>query len=148
MTYNMPQTGDATRPMTVPKGAEVLLETRFPYLDDTQRRWVLYSTGLPSGYVFLDDAEGWGRLNLYEAGNGYGSFDVDVTVNMDASKGGFYAFDRSTRRYPCCLLNLRCGRHIGNICAPLNAGCLMNRLTHWDLRAPHRLFYAGLLQNG
>lgn len=51
---------------------------------------------------------------------------------------------RSTRRYPCCLLNLRCGRHIGNICAPLNAGCLMNRLTHWDLRAPHRLFYAGL----
>ncbi len=28
---------------------------------------------------------------------------------------------RSTRRYPCCLLNLRCGRHIGNICAPLNA---------------------------
>ena len=55
---------------------------------------------------------------------------------------------RSTRRYPCCLLNLRCGRHIGNICAPLNAGCLMNRLTHWDLRAPHRLFYAGLLQNG
>ena len=55
---------------------------------------------------------------------------------------------RSTRRYPCCLLNLRCGRHIGNVCAPLNAGCLMNRLTHWDLRAPHRLFYAGLLQNG
>lgn len=94
MTYNMPQTGDTTRPMTVPKGAEVLLETRFPYLDDTQRRWVLYSTGLPSGYVFLDDAEGWGRLNLYEAGNGYGSFDVDVTVNMDASKGGFYAFDQ------------------------------------------------------
>lgn len=55
---------------------------------------------------------------------------------------------RSTRRYPCCLLNLRCGRHIGSICAPLNAGCLMNRLTHWALRAPHRLFYAGLLQNG
>lgn len=55
---------------------------------------------------------------------------------------------RSTRRYPCCLLNLRCGRRIGSICAPLNAGCLMNRLTHWALRVPHRLFYAGLLQNG
>ena len=46
------------------------------------------------------------------------------------------------------LLNLRCGRRIGSICAPLNAGCLMNRLTHWALRVPHRLFYAGLLQNG
>ena len=30
MTYNMPQTGDPTQPMRVPKGAEVLLETRFP----------------------------------------------------------------------------------------------------------------------
>ena len=57
MTYNMPQTGDPTQPMRVPKGAEVLLETRFPYLNADQRRWVLYSTGLPSGYVFLDDAE-------------------------------------------------------------------------------------------
>lgn len=55
---------------------------------------------------------------------------------------------RSTRRYPCCLLNLRCGRRIGSICAPLNAGCLMSRLTHWALRVPHRIFYAGLLQNG
>ena len=33
MTYNMPQTGDPTQPMRVPKGAEVLLETRFPYLN-------------------------------------------------------------------------------------------------------------------
>ena len=94
MTYNMPQTGDPTQPMRVPKGAEVLLETRFPYLNADQRRWVLYSTGLPSGYVFLDDAEGWGRLNLYEAGDGYGSFDTDVTVTMDSSKGGFDAFDQ------------------------------------------------------
>lgn len=94
MTYNMPQTGDPTQPMRVPKGAEVLLETRFPYLNADQRRWILYSTGLPSGYVFLDDAEGWERLNLYEAGDGYGSFDTDVTVTMDGSKGGFDAFDQ------------------------------------------------------
>ena len=93
LTYNLPQTGDTTKPMTVPKGAEVLLETRFPYLDADQRRWVLYSTGLPSGYVFLDDAEGWGRLDLYSAANGYGAFNVDITASMDASQGGFNAYD-------------------------------------------------------
>lgn len=73
--------------MTVPKGAEVLLETRQPYLDSTQRRWVLATTGLPSGYPVLDDAEGWGRLNLFSAADGYGAFVNNVTVNMDASKG-------------------------------------------------------------
>lgn len=93
LTYNLPQTGDTSKPMTVPKGAEVLLETRFPYLDADQRRWVLYSTGLPSGYVFLDDAEGWGRLDLYSAANGYGAFNVDITASMDASQGGFNAYD-------------------------------------------------------
>lgn len=93
MTYHFPQTEDTTQAMRVPKGAEVLLETRFPYLDVDQRRWVLYSTGLPSGYVFLDDPEGWGRLNLFEAGNGYGAFDVDVCVNMEATKGGFDEYD-------------------------------------------------------
>ena len=55
---------------------------------------------------------------------------------------------RSIRHYPCFWPSLRCGRHIGNICAHQSAGCLMNRLTHWALRVPHRLFYAGLLQNG
>ena len=65
-----------------------------------------------------------------------------------STSGAWAARPRSIRRYPSCWPSLRCGRHIGNICAPLNAGCLMNRLTHWDLRAPHRLFYAGLLQNG
>lgn len=93
LTYNLPQTGDTTKPMRVPKGAEVLIETRFPYLDATQRRWVLYSTGLPSGYVWMDDAEGWGRLDLYAAANGYGAFNVDVTVSMDASLGSFNAYD-------------------------------------------------------
>ncbi len=93
LTYGMPQTGEQGKPMVVPKGAEVLLETRFPYLDSTQRRWVLYSTGLPSGYAFLDDAEGWGRLNLFAASAGYGSLPVDVTVTMDASKGGFSSYD-------------------------------------------------------
>lgn len=93
LTYGFPQTGDTQKPMLVPKGAEVLLETRFPYLSNTQRRWVLYSTGLPSGYAFLDDAEGWGRLNLYDASSGYGAFFTDVAVHMDAEKGGFSAYD-------------------------------------------------------
>lgn len=94
LTYGFPQTGSTTKPAVVPKGAEVLLETRLPYLDSTQRRWVLATTGLPSGYPVLDDAEGWGRLNLFAAANGYGAFVNDVTVMMDASKGGFHAEDR------------------------------------------------------
>ena len=93
LTYGFEQTGDTTKEMVVPKGAEVLLETRFPYLDVDQRRFVLYTTGLESGYPVLDDAEGWGRLNLFEATNGYGSFVTDVTVTMDAELGGFNAMD-------------------------------------------------------
>lgn len=94
LTYGFEQTCDKNKPMVVPKGAEVLLETRLPYLDAAQRRWVLYTTGLPSGYPVLDDAEGWGRLNLFAAADGYGAFLDDVTVTMDASKGGFNAADK------------------------------------------------------
>ena len=93
LTYGFEQIGDTTKEMVVPKGAEVLLETRFPYLDADQRRFVLYTTGLESGYPVLDDAEGWGRLNLFEAANGYGSFVTDVNVLMDAELGGFNAMD-------------------------------------------------------
>lgn len=93
LTYGFAQTGDKTKPMVVPKGAEVLLETRLPYLDANQRREVLYTTGIESGYPLLDDAEGWGRLNLFAAADGYGAFNDTVTVNMDASKGGFNAAD-------------------------------------------------------
>lgn len=93
LTYGLPRTGDTTLPVVVPKGAEVLLETRMPYLTDEQRRWVLQSTGLGSGYALLDDAEGWGRLNLALAVQGYGAFDTDVIADMDASDGGFSAAD-------------------------------------------------------
>ncbi|MCY8701593.1 phosphatase PAP2 family protein, partial [Bacillus spizizenii] len=94
LTYGFGQINPTAKPMVVPKGAEVLLETRFPYLDKTQRRWILATTGLPSGYPVLDDAEGWGRLNLFSATDGYGAFTKNVTVNMDSSKGGFHAMDR------------------------------------------------------
>ncbi|MFD5544068.1 phosphatase PAP2 family protein [Streptomyces sp. NPDC127079] len=80
-------------PLTVPKGAEVLLETRQPYLSADQRREVLRTTGLPSGYVLLDGPEQWGRLNLFAAADGYGAFDSDVTVALDAAAGGFAAAD-------------------------------------------------------
>lgn len=93
MTYGLTQTGDKNKPMVVPKGAEVLLESRFPYLDGDQRRYVLYTTGIESGYPVLDDQEGWGRINLFEAAGGYGAFVNDVTVNMDASLGGLNASD-------------------------------------------------------
>ncbi|POX46377.1 phosphatase PAP2 family protein [Streptomyces sp. Ru72] len=79
--------------LTVPKGAEVLLETRLPYLDAAQRREVLRTTALPSGYVLLDGFEQWGRLNLFAAADGYGSFDSDVRVTMNAAEGGFAAHD-------------------------------------------------------
>lgn len=94
LTYGFQQINSTTEPMVVPKSAEVLLETRLPYLNGEQRRAVLATTGLPSGYPLLDDPEGWGRLNLFAAADGYGAFDSDVTVTMDAGKGGFHASDR------------------------------------------------------
>jgi autotransporter-associated beta strand protein len=71
----------------------VLLETRLPYLSADQRRVVLKTTALPSGYPMLDDAEGWGRLNLFAAADGYGQFNGSVAISMDASQGGFNAAD-------------------------------------------------------
>ena len=94
MTYGLPLIGSTTAPAVVPKGAEVLLETRLPYLTDAQRRVVLKTTAIGSGYPTLDDAEGWGRLNLFAAAEGYAVFTGNVVLNMDASKGGFHAADR------------------------------------------------------
>jgi autotransporter-associated beta strand protein len=93
LTYGFAPIGDTSKAAVVPKGAEVLLETRLPYLDASQRRVVLKTTALPSGYPALDDAEGWGRLNLFAAADGFGAFNGDVVVTMDASLGGFSAAD-------------------------------------------------------
>ncbi|WP_060882428.1 phosphatase PAP2 family protein [Streptomyces caniscabiei] len=92
LTYVLTRRG-RSEDLTVPKGAEVLLETRLPYLDAAQRREVLRTTALPSGYVLLDGWEQWGRLNLFAAADGYGSFDADVTVTLDAALGGLAAAD-------------------------------------------------------
>lgn len=94
MTYGFTQdTSKAGQPPVVPEGAEVLLETRQPYLTDDQRRAVLYTTAVDSGYAVLDGANGWGRLDYVTAADGYGAFLGDVTVNMDASQGRFSAHD-------------------------------------------------------
>jgi autotransporter-associated beta strand protein len=92
LTYILPRTGRPAK-MVVPKGAEVLLETRQPYLSADQRREVLRTTALPSGYVLLDSPELWGRLNLFAAADGYGAFDSGVEVTLDAALGGFHAAD-------------------------------------------------------
>ncbi|MFP7254863.1 phosphatase PAP2 family protein [Terribacillus goriensis] len=93
LTYGLPQNGVKGLDPVVPKGAEVLLETRQPYLSDEQRREVLYTTEIESGYPVLDESKGWGRLDLVTASDGYGAFLDNVTVNMDASKGRFNAHD-------------------------------------------------------
>jgi autotransporter-associated beta strand protein len=92
LTYILPRKG-RKEPLEVPKGAEVLLETRQPYLTAEQRRAVLRSTALQSGYAILDGPEGWGRLNLFAAADGYGEFEQDVDVTLDAAGGGFHAAD-------------------------------------------------------
>ncbi|AOI80488.1 phosphatase PAP2 family protein [Burkholderia sp. NRF60-BP8] len=93
MTFGFGALESTNAPPVVPKGAEILLQTRFPYLSADQRRVVLKTTELPSGYPVMDDAEGWGRLNLFAAADGYGAFNGNVIVSMDASQGGFNAAD-------------------------------------------------------
>lgn len=93
LTYGLPQSGTKGLDPVVPKGAEVLLETRQPYLTDQQRREVLYTTEIESGYPVIDESNGWGRIDLVTASDGYGAFLHNVTVDMDASKGRFNAHD-------------------------------------------------------
>lgn len=94
LTYGLPKiAANDGKAATVPKGAEILLETRLPYLTADQRRVVLKTTEIDSGYALANDDEGWGRLNLFAAADGYGAFNGDVTVTMDAALGGFNAKD-------------------------------------------------------
>lgn len=93
LTYGYKPISDPNKAPSVPKGAEVLLETRLPYLSAEQRRVVLKTTEIASGYPIISDPEGWGRLDLFSAADGYGAFNGDVTLAMDASKGGFNAAD-------------------------------------------------------
>jgi autotransporter-associated beta strand protein len=89
MTYGFAPIASVAEAATVPKGAEVLLATRFPCLTAEQRRVVLKTTAWSSGYPLMDDAEGWGRLDLFAAADGYGAFEGDVLVTLDAAQGGY-----------------------------------------------------------
>jgi len=94
MTYGLPQDeSKAGQDPIVPEGAEALLASRQPYLSVEQRRAVLYTTSIDSGYPILDGTNGWGRLDLVTAADGYGAFLGDVKVEMDASQGGFSVQD-------------------------------------------------------
>jgi autotransporter-associated beta strand protein len=92
LTYGLPRSRERAA-MVVPKGAEVLLETRQPYLSAAQRREVLRTTAVGGGWSLLDGPEQWGRLNVFAAADGYGAFDRDVLVSMDPAAGGFAAAD-------------------------------------------------------
>jgi autotransporter-associated beta strand protein len=89
----MPQNGTIGLDPIVPEGAERLLRTRQPYLTADQRRAVLATTEIESGYPLLDDSNGWGRINLVAASDGYGAFNGDVNVVMNADEGGFSVHD-------------------------------------------------------
>jgi autotransporter-associated beta strand protein len=93
ITYGLPQNGTIGLDPVVPEGAERLLQTRQPYLTAAQRRAVLATTEIESGYPLLDESNGWGRINLVAASDGYGAFNGDVSVVMDADQGGFSAHD-------------------------------------------------------
>ncbi|AYC31026.1 autotransporter domain-containing protein [Pseudomonas cavernae] len=86
LTYGFGQIGEAGKAMVVPVGAEALLATRFPYLSAGQRREILRSTALDSGYPLDIDGESWQRLNLYAASQGFGELAADTRVVMDAAR--------------------------------------------------------------
>lgn len=92
LTYGLDPIGDTTLAPVVPVGAEVLIETRFPYLTAEQRREVIATTEIESGHA-LDDGSGWARINLFDAAGGYGSINGNVSIYMDADKGGLNTYD-------------------------------------------------------
>ncbi|RYC37753.1 acid phosphatase [Pectobacterium zantedeschiae] len=73
MTYGLPAQPGASSTVSVPEGAEVLLDAVLPQLSAAQRRNLMVKTALADGYP-LSGAPGdngaqnfWQRLNLHEA---------------------------------------------------------------------------------
>ncbi len=97
LTYGFAATGPVASltDAQVPVQAQVLLLTRFPYLSAAQRTDILATTSNPTPTP-IDSGntwDGWGQLNLYAAYSGYAAFNSTVTVNMNASLGGYNAAD-------------------------------------------------------
>lgn len=90
--HTFPVIGDASAAPIVPKNAELLIETRYPYLTAQQQREILSTTSYSRGGV-LDNGLGYDTLNLYQAGYGYGALNQNTVIHMDAAQGGFSAAD-------------------------------------------------------
>ncbi|WP_448623231.1 acid phosphatase [Dickeya fangzhongdai] len=70
MTYNLPVAEVIAQPITVPEGAEALLEGPLPQLSAAQRRALMAKTAIDDGYPLSsggEDANFWQRLNLHDA---------------------------------------------------------------------------------
>ncbi|ESS59543.1 PAP2 superfamily protein [Enterobacter cloacae S611] len=70
MTYDLPQQKGNVQPVTVPEGAEVLLEAALPHMSASARRDLMVKTALPGGYPLSGETavqNFWQRLNLPEA---------------------------------------------------------------------------------
>jgi len=90
LNYNLPKTGGANKPASVPSGASNLLLTTFPTLTDAQRTSILAQTEISSGDA-LDQsgtANGsWERLNLAAAASATVQIQANATVRV-ISLGG------------------------------------------------------------
>ncbi|WP_394549815.1 phosphatase PAP2 family protein [Pantoea sp. SGAir0180] len=67
MSYNLPKVAGNKARLTVPDGAEVLLETALPQLSAKQRRALMVKSALPAGYPLGGpgaDQAFWQRLDL------------------------------------------------------------------------------------
>ncbi|TRO89939.1 phosphatase PAP2 family protein [Glycocaulis profundi] len=94
LSYGLPRAETpAEDGFMAPKGSEVLLETRFPYLDARQRRALIESTALEPGHPLLDADEAWGRIDLVAATGGFATLDEDVRIVMTPETGPFGASD-------------------------------------------------------
>lgn len=80
MTYGFTQTGTTGQGTRVPEGAEGLLVTAFPTLTDAQRRAVLASVEIDSGYPLDSSSLGWQRVDLAAALSAKVVLDVHGTV--------------------------------------------------------------------
>lgn len=70
MTYGLPKVDSTPKALTVPAGAEVLLEAPLPHLSAEQRRQLMASTSIDSGYALSEGGENanfWQRVNLVDA---------------------------------------------------------------------------------
>ena len=101
MTYGFTQTGTTGQGARVPEGAEDLLVTAFPPLTDAQRRAVLASVEIDSGYPLDSSSLGWQRVDLAAALSAKVVLDVHGTV-----------VDVVTGHRPACRARTRAARPV------------------------------------